>query len=78
MMPPGMIQIPSVYIMYSRKMSRPSLLDTGKPSTHHQATRESESTIFAVKYDGRHKVRLVADGHLTPDPVESFYLGVVS
>ena len=34
--------------------------------------------IFAVKYDGRHKARLVADGHLTPDPVESIYSGVVS
>ena len=34
--------------------------------------------IFAVKYDGRHKARLVADGHLTPEPVESFYSGVVS
>ena len=29
--------------------------------------------IFAVKYDGRHKARLVADGHLTPEPVESIY-----
>ena len=26
--------------------------------------------ILAVKYDGRHKARLVADGHLTPEPVE--------
>ena len=34
--------------------------------------------IFAVKYDGRHKARLVADGHVTPDPVESIYSGVVS
>ena len=34
--------------------------------------------IFAVKYDGRHKDRLVADGHLTPEPVESIYSGVVS
>ena len=33
--------------------------------------------IFAVKYDGRHKARLVADGHLTPEPVESIYSGVV-
>ena len=33
---------------------------------------------FAVKYDGRHKGRLVADGHLTPEPVESIYSGVVS
>ena len=29
--------------------------------------------IFAVKYDGRHKARLVADGHLTPEPAESIY-----
>ena len=34
--------------------------------------------IFAVKYDGRHKARLVADRHLTPEPVESIYSGVVS
>ena len=34
--------------------------------------------IFAVKYDDRHKARLVADGHLTPAPVESIYSGVVS
>ena len=31
-----------------------------------------------MKYDGRHKARLVVDGHLTPDPVESIYSGVVS
>ena len=29
--------------------------------------------IFAVKHDGRHKARLVAGGHLTPDPIESIY-----
>ena len=34
--------------------------------------------IFAVKYDSRHKARLVADGHLTPEPVESIYSGVGS
>ena len=34
--------------------------------------------IFAAKCDGRHKARLVADGHLTPEPVESIYSGVVS
>ena len=33
--------------------------------------------IFAVKYDGRYKARLVADGHLTPEPVENIYSGVV-
>ena len=35
-------------------------------------------SIFAVKHDGRHKARLVAGGHLTPDPIESIYSGVVS
>ena len=34
--------------------------------------------MFAVKHDGRHKARLVAGGHLTPDPIESFYSGVVT
>ena len=34
--------------------------------------------IFAIKYDGRHKTRLVADGHLTPELVESIHSGVVS
>ena len=34
--------------------------------------------ILAVNYDGRHKARHVADGHLTPEPVESDYSGVVS
>ena len=29
--------------------------------------------IFAVKYDGRHKARLVVDGHLIPEPVQSIY-----
>ena len=33
---------------------------------------------FAVKFDGRHKARLVADGHLTPEPFENIYSGVVS
>ena len=34
--------------------------------------------MFAVKYDGRHKARLVAGGHLIPDPIDSIYSGVVS
>ena len=34
--------------------------------------------LFAVTYDGRHNSRHVADGHLTPQPVESIYSGVVS
>ena len=34
--------------------------------------------VFAVKFDGRHKARLGADGHLTPEPIENIYSGVVS
>jgi len=34
--------------------------------------------VYAVKHDGRHKARLVADGHLTDLPVDSVYSGVVS
>ena len=34
--------------------------------------------VFDVKHDGRHRARLVADGHLTPVPLESVYSGVVS
>ena len=33
--------------------------------------------VFAIKFDGRHKARLVADGHLTPEPIETIYSGVV-
>ena len=34
--------------------------------------------IYDVKHDGRHKARLVADGHLTEVPDESVYSSVVS
>jgi Reverse transcriptase (RNA-dependent DNA polymerase) len=34
--------------------------------------------IFDVKHDGRHRARMVADGHLTDVPLDSVYSGVVS
>lgn len=34
--------------------------------------------IYGVKHDGRHKARLVADGHLTDIPDNSVYSNVVS
>ena len=34
--------------------------------------------VFAVKFDGRHKARLVADGHLACEPIGNIYSGVVS
>ena len=33
--------------------------------------------IYAMKHDGRHKARCVADGHLTDIPIESVYSRVV-
>ena len=34
--------------------------------------------VFACKHDGCPKARLVAGGHLTPDPIDSIYSEVVS
>ena len=34
--------------------------------------------ICSHKFDGRHKARLVVDGHLAPEPIENIYSGVVS
>ena len=34
--------------------------------------------VFDVKLDLTRKARLVADGHLTPDPADNTYAGVVS
>ena len=34
--------------------------------------------VLAVKFDGRHKARLVADGHLPHEPIENIYSGAVS
>ena len=38
----------------------------------------STHLVFDVKHDGRHKARMVADGHLTDVPLTSVYSGVVS
>ena len=40
--------------------------------------RSKVHVAFAVKFDGRHKARLVADGHLAPEPIENIYSGVDS
>ena len=34
--------------------------------------------IYDVKHDGRHRARLVADGHLTELPTECVYSGIIS
>ena len=48
----------------------------GDPPNGHKKIRVH--LVFDVKHDGRHKARLVADGHLTDVPLESVYSGVVS
>ena len=48
---------------------------TNPPKGYH---RIKVHVVFAVKFDGRHKARLVADSHLTPEPIENIYSGVVS
>ena len=37
-----------------------------------------ERLFFVVKHDGRHKARMVTDGHLTKVPLNSVYANVVS
>ena len=59
--------------------------DTGKAQFHNGKVVRPDSFqkirvhfVYAVKHDGRFKARLVADGHLTKEPVESIFSGVVS
>ena len=47
----------------------------GKPDGYKQIRVH---LVYDVKHDGRHKARLVADGHLTDVPIDSVYSGVVS
>ena len=42
------------------------------PKGYHKI--KSAYLVFAVKFDGRQKARLVADGNLTPEPIENIYL----
>ena len=59
--------------------------DTGKAQFHNGKAVTPDGFqkvrvhfVYVVKYDGRFKARLVADGHLTKELVESIYSGVVS
>ena len=59
--------------------------DTGKAQFHNGKVVTPDGFqkirvhfVYAVKHDGRFKARLVADGHLPKEPVESIYSGVVS
>lgn len=60
-----------------------TFIDIGHKSNDHSKRVEGYKKIkthlvFDVKHDGRHKARMVADGHLTDVPVTSVYSGVVS
>jgi len=48
----------------------------GKPPPGYK--RINVHFVFAVKHDGRHKARLVANGSMTDPPIDSVYSGVVS
>ena len=50
----------------------------GKVVTPHGFQKIIVHFVYAVKHDGRFKARLVADGYLTKEPVESIFSGVVS
>ena len=55
--------------------------DTGKAQFHNGKIVTPDGFlhfVYAVKHDGRFKARLVADGYLTKEPVESIYSGVAS
>ena len=55
--------------------------EKGSPM-HLMGTRKYQKIVvhhvFACKHDGCHKACLIAGSHLTPDPVDSVYSGVVS
>ena len=65
-------------INYSKILERLSMTRTRLPM-HQRDTKRSEYTLyFDVNHCGKFKARLVADGHLTKDPMETVYSGVVS
>ena len=48
---------------------------TNPPKGYH---RIKVHLVFSVKFDGRHKARFLAEGHLTPEPIDNIYSAVVS
>ena len=57
-----------------------AILDKNKKviNSHKGYCKIKVHLVFAVNLDGRHKAQLMADGHLTPEPIENIYSGVVS
>ena len=79
MMPLSLKWNPCQNTKYSKSGIKQSLINIRKskkpPKGYH---RIKVHLVVAVKFDGRHKARLVADGHLTPEPIKNIYSGVVS
>ena len=56
-----------------------TFIDLGKGAAPPEGYKKiSVHLVYDVKHDGRHKARLVADGHKTDIPLTSVYSGVVS
>ena len=58
-----------------------TFIDKGTYATHkipRGFQRIKVYLVFAAKYDGRHKSRLVSRGEMTDIPTDSVYTGVVS
>ena len=72
-------QVPKDYNEYKVfKDTGKAQFHNGKLVTHDGFQKIRVHFVYAVKHDGRFKARLVADGHLTKEPVEFIYSGVVS
>jgi len=55
-----------------------TFIDCGKGTAPAGHKKIRVHLLYDVKHDGRHKARLVADGHLTDVPVNRVYSGIVS
>ena len=55
-----------------------AILDNHNKFMNSPKDRIKVHLVFAVKFDGRHKARLVVDSHLIPEPIENIYFGVAS
>ena len=73
-----------MYLELTQILEQKVFKDTGKAQFHNGKVVTPDGFqkirvhfVYAVKHDGRFKARLVADGHLTKEPVESIYSGVV-
>ena len=74
MMPPRRSWIRSISTKSSSTLGQPSII-TNAPQGYQNI---KVHLVIACKHDGHHKARLVAGGHLAPDPIDSIYSGVVS